>query len=576
MSVTDMMTDASAAAVTAIADVSSRIEEAFAEVGDRLGRSHAVFKELEGGLSVLSRELSGGRIEGASQALQDIADRLNAVADALPAEAALLANIGEEAKQASAVLKLLSGHIQTITIVARSARIEAASFDGERQSFLDFTREAFELGQSVQCSVEACARDGIQLAKAVEAALARQRDFENLYRSELQSVAAGLVAARSELAAQQVNGARLTEMAAMAASRIASAIAEAVMALQSGDATRQRLEHICQGLGHTAQHAPPIVPEPLGPAGSATWLIGQLQAEQLRDTKRAFDLDLARTVSALSAIMCDAEGLVAQSRAIYGGEADEPSSFLSTVKQRLSQASSLIAACEQSGGSVDEALSVVTETVARFREAISGLSDAVDDIILIGMNASLRAARAGVKGNAFVVIANELKASADQMSAGAMRLKPVLDRIESFVGELRERRDQGDAAELARLEPAVLSALHEVEAGNAQLAGLMTRLARESAAFDELLSRARDRITALDQASARLPGVAATIAAQNSVPAQVALTTADQPLLDELFARYTMEREREVHRDLLQRFGLASAMPAPAAPVEEDDGVLLF
>lgn len=559
--------------------MSSRIEQAFAEVGDRLGRSHAIFKELEGGLTVLSRELSGGRLEGASQALQEIADRLNAVAEALPVEAALLANIGNEAKQASAVLKLLSGHIQTITIVARSARIEAAAFDGERQSFLDFTREAFELGQAVQRSVEACARDGVQLAQAVEAALARQKEFETLYRGELLSVSAALVAARSELGAQQSNGVRLTETAGTSASRIASAIAEAVMALQTGDATRQRLEHISDGLSRMEPSTPGLVPAAaVTVAGSATWLVGQLQAEQLKDTKRAFDQDLARTSAVLGAIGSDATNLVTQSRAIYGGDADEASSFLSLVQQRLSQASNLILACERSGGSVEEALGVVTETVGRFREAISGLGDAVDDITLIGMNASLRAARAGVKGNAFVVIANELKASADLMSAGAARLRPVLDRIEGFVRELRERQAQGDAAELARLEPAVLNALHEAEGGNEQLVGLMARLARESAAFDELLGHARDRITALNQASARLPGLAAAIAAEHTAPAERTLTAADQSLLDALFARYTMERERDVHRDVLRRYGLASAMsavPVAAAPAE-DDGVLLF
>ncbi|WP_407158165.1 chemotaxis protein [Bradyrhizobium sp. STM 3557] len=571
---TDRM-DAIAAAVTSIAGVSSQIEDSFAEIGDRLSQGHRIFKELEASLVVLAQELSGTGIESASQALQNIADRLNDVALALPAEAALLGDIGEQAKQAGAILKLLSGHIQMITIVARSARIEAASFDGERQSFLDFTREAFELGQAAQRSVEACTRDGVQLAKAVEAALARQREFENLHRSELLSVAAGLVSARSELKVQQVGGARLTEMAATAASRIASAITEAVMALQSGDATRQRLEHISQGLGRMPQPAPNLMLEASAAAAAAAWLIGQLQAEQLKDTKRAFDQDLARTVSALGAIMCDAGGLVAQSRAIYGGESEDASSFLAVVKQRLSQASNLIAACEQSGVSVDNALSVVTETVGRFREAISGLGDAVGDIILIGMNASLRAARAGAKGNAFVVIANELKAAADQMSAGAHRLRPVLDRIETLVGELRERRAKGNAAELARLEPAVLNALQEVEAGNEQLVGLMTRLARESAAFDELLGRARDRMTALDQASAALPALAAAIAAQNAAPPLPLLSAADESLLGELFTRYTMEREREVHRDVLRRFGVTSEVTVmPAA--HEDDGVLLF
>jgi hypothetical protein len=567
------MTDTIAAAVTSIADVSSRIEESFADVGNRLSQGHRTFKELEQSLVVLAQELSGTGIESASQALRDIGDRLNAVALALPAEAVLLGGIGDQAKQACAILKLLSSHIQMITIVARSARIEAASFDGERQSFLDFTREAFELGQAAQRCVEACARDGLLLVKAVEDALARQKEFDGLYRAELAAVASGLIAARADLTSQQLNGARLTDMARTSANRIAAAIAEAIVALQSGDATRQRLEHICDGVGGMTRPAPSLVPAASEPA---TWLIGQLEAGQLKDTKLAFDQDLARTVGSLGAITCDTDTLLKQSRAIYGGKTDDASSFLVVVRQQLSQASSLILACEQSGASVDHALSLVTGTVDRFRQAISGLGEAVDDITLIGMNAGLRAARAGTKGNAFVVIANELKTAADQMSAAATRLRSVLDPIEGLVGQLREHRTKNDAVELARLEPAVLNALHEVETGNERLTGMMTRLAGESVTFDELLDLARGRITALGEAAASLPSLAADIAAQESIPAAPALTAADRTMLDELFARYTMERERDVHRDVLQRFGFGSAVPVSTPAVEEDDGILLF
>ncbi|WP_425113435.1 chemotaxis protein [Bradyrhizobium sp.] len=567
------MTDTIAAAVTSIADVSSRIEESFADVGNRLSQGHRIFKELEQSLVVLAQELSGTGIESASQALQDIGDRLNAVALALPAEAVLLGGIGDQAKQACAILKLLSSHIQMITIVARSARIEAASFDGERQSFLDFTREAFELGQAAQRCVEACARDGLLLVKAVEDALARQKEFDGLYRAELAAVASGLIAARADLTSQQLNGARLTDMARTSANRIAAAIAEAIVALQSGDATRQRLEHICDGLGGMTRPAPSLVPAASEPA---TWLIGQVEAGQLKDTKLAFDQDLARTVGSLGAITCDTDTLLKQSRALYGGKTDDSSSFLVVVRQQLSQASKLILACEQSGASVDQALSLVTGTVDRFRQAISGLGEAVDDITLIGMNAGLRAARAGTKGNAFVVIANELKTAADQMSAAATRLRSVLDPIEGLVGQLREHRTKNDAVELARLEPAVLNALHEVETGNERLTGMMTRLAGESVTFDELLDLARGRITALGEAAASLPSLAADIAAQESIPAAPALTAADRTMLDELFARYTMERERDVHRDVLQRFGFGSAVPVSTPAVEEDDGILLF
>lgn len=50
------------------------------------------------------------------------------------------------------------------------------------------------------------------------------------------------------------------------------------------------------------------------------------------------------------------------------------------------------------------------------RAAMTELSGVVVDIILIGMNAGLKAGHLGMRGRTFVVIAGELKATADQIS----------------------------------------------------------------------------------------------------------------------------------------------------------------
>ena len=49
-------------------------------------------------------------------------------------------------------------------------------------------------------------------------------------------------------------------------------------------------------------------------------------------------------------------------------------------------------------------------------------------------------------------------------------------------------------------------------------------------------------------------------------------------MLDDLFARYTMERERDVHREFLQKLGLASTAAARRIETVEaaDDGIELF
>ncbi|WP_439358133.1 chemotaxis protein [Bradyrhizobium sp. DASA03007] len=562
-------------AITAIEDVSSRIEDVFARVGHELGRGHLIFKELNQGLATLSSELSGAEIEGAATALQEIAAQLSELAQALPAETALLETIGKSTAEGSSLLKPVFKHIQMITIIARSARIEAASLDGDREGFLAFTQEAYDLGRAVQGSIEGCARDQQRLSEAVATALGRQKEFESRYRNQLAAESVELGAAYSGLHDQRRNSSRLADLASSSTRKIAEAVGSAIISLQAGDSTRQRLEHVAHGLGLASESAPSLVPEPVASNDGAR-AICQLQAVQLRDAQREFGGDIGQIVRALTAILHDASSVVGQGRTLFGDEDGGSSSFLARIKETLAHASTLIATCEGAGRSVDEALAIVEDTLTKFRQAIAGLAEATVDITLIGMNAGLKASHLGSRGSAFVVIANELKTTADQVSAGAGRLRPVLDGIERSARELKELRVQGDPTQLAKLEPQILQALREVEAGNERLGKLMSRLVVEGAEFEGLMNSAQGLMSTLGEGSAALPAVAARLetagaGAQKPLPQ-------DEAVLDELFARYTMERERDVHRQFLQTRGLASIATTRRVEAVEtaDDGIELF
>ncbi|QOZ49009.1 chemotaxis protein [Bradyrhizobium sp. CCBAU 53340] len=562
-------------AIAAVEGVSSRIEDVFARVGHDLGRGHIIFKELNQGLASLSGELSGTEIEGAATALQEIGARLSELARALPAESALLAMIGKSTTEASALLKPLFKHIQMITIIARSARIEAASLDGDREGFLAFTQEAYDLGKAVQGSIEGCARDQQRLSEAVATASGRQKEFENRYGDQLAAESAELGAAYSGLRDQRGKSSHLAELASASTRKIADAVGSAIISLQAGDSTRQRLEHICHGLPLSSGSAPSLVPGPVASEDGAH-AICKLQAAQLRDAQREFGGDIGQIIRALSAILNDAGSVVGHGRSLFGGENGSSSSFLARIKQTLAHASTLIATCESAGRSVDEALAVVEDTLAKFRQAIAGLAEATVDITLIGMNAGLKASHLGSRGSAFVVIANELKATADQVSAGARRLRPVLDGIEQSANELKELRVQGDPAQLAKLEPQILQALREVEAGNERLGKLMTRLVDEGAEFEGLMNSAQGLMSSLGDSSVTLPAVAVRLETASAGTHRP--QPQDEMLLDDLFARYTMERERDVHREFLRSLGLSStaAVRRVEAVASADDGIELF
>jgi len=571
-----LATDTLVDAVASIEDVSSRIEDVFARVGHQLGRGHNAFKELNQGLAALSEELTGAEIEGAGNALQEIAARLNELADAVPAENALLETIGKSTTDASTLLKPLFKHIQMIAIIARSARIEAASLDGDREGFLAFTQEAYDLGRAVQRSIDGCVHDQQRLSDAIATASQRQREFETRYCDQLVAGSNELAAAHSGLREQRSKGARIAECAGASTKRIAEAVGSSIISLQAGDSTRQRLEHVCHGLRRISGTEPGLAPDLTdGAAGSGA--ICQLQAAQLKDAQHEFDGDISRIARSLSAILQDASGFVGHGRSLIGGDDGASSSFLARIKETLAHASTLIATCENAGRSVDGALAIVEDTLVKFRDAISGLAEAVVDITLIGMNASLKAGHLGSKGSAFVVISNELKATADQVATGASRLKPVLDDIERAATELKELRVHGDPSQLTKLEPQILQTLRDLEAGNIRLDQLMGRLVNEGAEFEAVMKSAHELMTMLGQTSGKLPGVAARLDAASSAPL-LSPQAEDEEMLDNLFARYTMERERDVHRQFLQRIGLTSKHQMHQADVLEtaDDGVELF
>lgn len=569
--------DTFAEATSAIEDVSSRIEDVFARVGHELGRGHLIFKELNQGLATLSGELSGAEIEGAATALQEIAARLSELAQALPAESALLETIGKSTAEASSLLKPLFKHIQMITIIARSARIEAASLDGDREGFLAFTQEAYDLGKAVQRSIEGCARDQQRLSEAIATASGRQKEFESRYRAQLVSQSAELGTAYSGLRDQRSKSGHLADRASSSTRKIAEAVGSAIISLQAGDSTRQRLEHVAHGLGFASEPAPSLVPGP-APSDDGVRAICQLQAAQLKDAQREFGGDVGQIVGALSAILRDAGSVAGHGRTLFGGEEGGSSSFLTRIKQTLAHASNLIATCEGAGRSVDEALAIVEDTLAKFRQAIAGLAEATVDITLIGMNAGLKASHLGSRGSAFVVIANELKATADQVSVGAGRLRPVLDDIERSANGLKELRVQADPTQLAKLEPHILQALRKVETGNERLGKLMSRLADEGAEFERLMNSAQGLMTTLGESSAALPAVATRLAAASAGAQRLQPAAQDRAILDDLFARYTMERERDVHREFLQSLGLASIAATRRVEAVEtaDDGIELF
>jgi hypothetical protein len=562
-------------AVTSIEDVGSRIEDVFARVGGDLGHAHTMFERLNADIDGLGHELSAANIDSASQACRDIAARLGDLAEVLPAETALLTAIGTRATQASVYLKDILKHIDMITIIARASRIEAASLDGDSGDFLNFTKEASDLANAVQLSIVGCAKEQQQLAGAIAEALKGQSNFERHYRPQLLTASKDLTSACTEIENRQSQSAQLAELARTSTADIGTAVGAAIVALQAGDSTRQRLEHICHALHSAAGGIAPIMEAEAATTAASASFVRSLQAAQLNDAIAGFAVDVATIIRSLSVLAADSAAMVERGRSLCGAQDKEMMSFLAAMKQRLSTALALIAACGCAKMAVDDSIAVLETMLAKFRSAISSLGHTIADITMIGMNAGLKASHLGVRGRAFVVIANELKATADRIAAGEKLLGPAVDGIAAAAVQLKNLRKDEQALQVAELEASIVHALGNIEAGNGRLARLLDSLTGESARFETLVVSAKGAMADLGEKFSTLSGVAATL----EVPRPMSDTlSADEVravdgLFDELFVRYTMVKERDVHRRFATRYPFLSPknQVAPAHTDVTDD-----
>jgi hypothetical protein len=571
------LADIAVGAATSIEEVGSRIEDVFAKVGGDLGQAHTIFEQLARDLGSASHELSGANIDGASVALQDIAGRLSGLAEVLPSESRLLGAIGSSAVQASALLRHLIKHIQMIRVIARSSRIEAAALDGNRGDFIGFTQEVSNLAHSAQILIVGCSKDQEQLSDALEVALSRQLEFEKRYRHQLVSVSDDLISVYSEIKDRQAKSAQLAELARASTIRMGATVGGAIVSLQAGDSARQRLEHICRGLRIASGAKVCIGPGSSDAIPYAAPLICKLQAAQLRDVISEFEADISGIGHALMTLSVDSTKIVGHGRLLFGGRDDDMTSSLALMKQRLAQATVLISACGHAKKSVDASISILENMLGRFRTAIFTLDETIVDIILIGMNAALKAGRLGAQGRTLVVVADELKATTDHISGGAKLLRPVLEKMAQAADSLKGLRIEEDSLHVTDTENLIVGAIREIETGNGKLNQLTSRLMQESLQFEALTTGAQAMMSALSEKTAALPGIAVRL---ENIGQNIQDLSSDEArgvgdLFEEIYLQYTMEIEREIHLKHSDRFGIVHKT-AVSVPHRADCEEVLF
>jgi len=551
----------------------ARIETTFVSVGDWLAQSAQLLNRLSQTFEALPRDLASAELTEATTRLAAVGRRAGEISQSFATEQAAIERLVEVVTGADHPISDLRRAVKMMGIVAVNARVVAAGVVGDDHDFDVFTTDIAQLANSATRTIEAFSGDYRQLTSEVRRAATQRAQFDSAHRDTLSRLAARLEQHLGDIVRRRPLSADGSAETGRVTREIAGRIGSAVMAMQVGDSTRQRLEHIEAALAQLGTLAdgngnrdlglePDLVPRAL--------LDGlTLETLQLEAVAHSFDSEVAEAERALSALAGEARTVMSKSRELYGDGA-RGQSPLSAFNAEIRDAIAVLRDCEaereklaQVAGSVDRIVKVLLGHVEAVREIEANMR-------LVSLNAAVRCAQLGPRGRALNVIAMQLRELTGETVIAAEAAMASLGEA-ARLAQSFSASSNGEAAEqVAWLE-------REAAQSSDLLGGVEQRLNEALLLLDKdgpvvlgHLAEAAGRLAAHEDMSEAIAD-AALRTAELSADAPGRTAPESAPLLALLRKSYTMEAERRVH----DRFAGPPATSA-AVPAGDDATALFF
>ncbi len=551
------------------------IEGSFLAAGDILSAAVEQVERLITGLDRLIAtvdpqlvEAASGDLTRAAQALLDLPEALSRRRAGLRA----LVERGDRLEAAVAEMRQSLSYLRVFTvyvkIAAAGGRTDAEQFNAFADEIADCIATGFSHLTALTEALESVARS-VRLALALEADLAA-RTGRMLPATPEAIVASGeaLIAHRTQMADAA------TAVRALAAG-VRGRVGRVLAALQVGDSTRQRLEHVRDGLRALDDRAAALPPDVRAAVlGAGRELLGALLSSAATD----FEHEVQAIGLNLSGLAADAAGILTLLETVHAPADADQGGFLEQLAAHIGEALDLVGevriadeqAAELSLGSAERAIHLLAR--------VDDIQRLQRDVQQMALNTRLKCSRIGADGQSLAVIALELREQATYLEGAAAGALETIRSLEQGARQLAVTLTGADG---------------EARIADRALKGVLTRLERAgSDQDDDARSLNRLGTSAVTDLRAATTGVdfrsgigQALAEALDAIPrlARVTPLSPDARVHLEAFfadqaASYTMAQERDIHAAVCATFDIGAPPPREAAPPDPGDALddLLF
>jgi len=542
-----------------------KLEKKFLEGGAVLVAIMDILKRLIGSLDNLTGALDG-------QTTTETIARIQATARELAQLPGLESSRQTGFVKLADVCKLMRDSVDDMRDTMRYLRTFAVTVKITGAGLAEFDGFADEIRERIQSGSDEVNRFATKLA-AMHEQLTSARSFSaNItrnYGDVVPTIVHDLEHNASKVAEYHKNLAAIANQVKALARGIQGKIATVLSALQIGDITRQRIEHIRSSFDYFAEFA---ASEEGAGLDDETLLrvdgvISRLAAAQMEETVADFQRDCRKVLQTMSGFVDDTRDILALRDRMQQESADGGSNFLTGLEVNVAAASKLVGSVSETSHQADGVALSTAATANSLLVGIEVIRSIKIDIHYMALNSNLRCSKLGDEGRSVNVVSAELRFFAEKLEEPADRILGELQHFETAASALSAGREGGTMDVSQPLNDA-LGAIRQV---SARMDASIGDFEREG---QEVFSKVSAAIATLDFESELGDVLDDCVRTAHALCDDDAADLSDvsagvSDLSSRIYKIYTMASERDIHLAYLP-MDVVEAAPA-AAKVESDE-----
>ncbi|KQM92065.1 hypothetical protein [Sphingomonas sp. Leaf226] len=547
---------------TELASVASGLDQRFVDAGRSLERAYDTVGNLIGSLESVTNALDRDAADRAVATMQANADQLAS----LPARQKTRQHSLDILQQASGTVQTEIGRVDRtldlLKICGQYLKVAAAGAHG----FAEFADAMVAELDVSEREIHVISKEVGQLASTVPCVVDVNRVLASECARLCPHVPDKLAADAIGLQQNQIEAARRAETIATIARDIRSKLSAAHGALQIGDITRQRLEHVAQACSLLGTAVDEL--NRAGDPAAASALEGQVMAmlaAQVADAAADLQKESRLLGGNFRAIATQVATMVAPHES-SGVERTSDGAFLQLLEQSVADVDAVTAQLRDADMRSTELGSEASATVRRLGERLTTIHRVTSGVRIMAWNSDLRSFRMGREGDGLARIATEIRCAVNTLEAVSASIASAFEQLNDAANAIGSPPD-GDEATAGSLP----EALAVIRAGALLTRQGMSGLDRDAGAIHDIVAEMTSTLdceTAFAEPLARINAKPDALA-MPLVEASQSISATGEQLFHAINALYTMARERQVHA----RFSPSQDQPEAevAAMSEEDD-----